>query len=136
MNKVIFSVICLFLATVGIASAQQSVSVPATTASTPIAITTATTTRLVTGITGKRVYVTAVDVISAGTGNIQFISGTGATCGTGTVNVTGTYTLTAQVGFTKGTGNGAVWALASGLSLCAVTSAAVVMGGSLAYSIF
>ena len=136
MNKVIFFVILAFLATIGLASAQQSVIVPATTASVPIDISTATTTRLVIGASGKRIYATAMDVVSGGTGNIQFISGTGATCGTGTVNVTGTYTLTAQVGLTKGTGNGALWVLGSGLSLCAVTSAGVVMGGSLAYAIF
>ena len=136
MNKVIFFAILALLATIGIASAQQSVIVPATTASVPITITTATTTRLIVGVASKRIYVTAVDVIAAGTGNIQFISGTGTTCGTGTINVTGDYNLTAQVGFTKATGNGAVWVLGLGLSLCAVTSAGVGMPGSLSYAIF
>jgi hypothetical protein len=115
---------------------QQSVVVPATTASVAITITTATTTRLVTGISNKSIYVTAVDVIAAGTGNIQFIAGTGATCGTGTVNITGNYNLTAQVGFTKAGGNGAVWVVPQNLSLCAVTSAGVGMPGSLSYAIF
>lgn len=117
-------------------AAQQSVIVPATMASVPITISTATTTRLVTGATGKSIYVTAVDVIAAGTGNIQFISGTGATCGTGSTNVSGNYNLTAQVGFTKAAGNGVVWVLPQGDSLCAVTSAAVGMPGSLSYAIF
>lgn len=120
----------------GGAQAQQSVFVPATMASTPIAITTAVTTRLVIGITGRSIYVTAVDVVAAGTGNIQFISGTGATCGTGSANVTGDYNLVAQTGFAKGTGNGAIWVVPQGASLCAVTSAAVGMAGSLAYAIF
>lgn len=136
MNKIIFLAICLFLSIVGIASAQQSVFVPATTASVPIEITTATTTRLVTGVSNKRIYVTAVDVIATGTGSIQFIAGTGATCGTGTVNITGNYGLIAQVGFTKATGNGAVWVVPLNLSLCAVTSANVGMPGSLSYAIF
>lgn len=118
------------------ARAQSSVVVPATMASIPITISTATTTLLVTGVSGKSIYVTAVDVIAAGTGNIQFISGTGSTCGTGTVNITGNYSLIAQVGFTKAAGNGVVWVVGQGLSLCAITSAAVGMPGSLSYAIF
>jgi hypothetical protein len=118
------------------ATSQSSVFVPATTATIPVVITTATTTLLVTGVVNQRVYVTAIDIVAAGTGNIQFIAGTGATCGTGTVNITGNYNLTAQTGFSKGTGNGAVWALPLGFSLCAVTSAAVGMPGSIAYAIF
>lgn len=117
---------------------QQSVVIPATTASIPITIATNTTTLLVTGASGKSIYVTAVDIIAAGTSNIQFIAGTGASCGTGpTVNITGNYNLTAQVGFTKGTGNGVVWVVPSGFSLCATTSgSSVAMPGSLSYAIF
>lgn len=126
----------LYLGLASAALAQQSVFVPATMASIPITVSTATTTLLVTGLPGKSIYVTAVDIIAAGTGNIQFIAGTGATCGTGTVNITGNYNLTAQTGFTKAAGNGAVWALAQGLSLCIVTSQAVGMPGSLSYAIF
>lgn len=118
------------------AKPQQSVFVPATMASVAVTISTATTTKLVDGVTGKSIYVTAADIISAGTGNIQFISGTGATCGTGTTNVSGNYNLTAQVGFTKGTGNGALWVLTQGHNLCAVTSAGVGMPGSISYAIF
>lgn len=119
-----------------VAAQQQSVFVPATMASIPITISTATTTRLVTGVSNKSIYVTAVDVIASGTGSIQFIAGTGATCGTGTVTITGNYALTAQVGFTKATGNGVVWVVPQNLSLCAVTSAGVGMPGSLSYAIF
>jgi len=125
-----------WLLAAGPSSAQQAVVVPATMFSVAITISTATTTKLVDGVSGKQIYVTAVDIISAGTGNIQFISGTGATCGTGTANVTGNYNLTAQVGFTKGTGNGALWVVPAGANLCAVTSAGVGMPGSLSYAIF
>lgn len=119
------------------AQAQQPVVVPATMASIPITISTATTTLLVTNTdTSKSIYVTAVDVIAAGTGNIQFISGTGATCAVTSANVTGNYNLIAQVGFTKAAGNGVVWVIPAGKSLCAVTSSAVGMPGSLSYAIF
>ena len=110
--------------------------IPLTQASIAITISTATTTLLVAGKTGQSIYVTAVDVIAAGTGNIQFVAGTGATCGTGQTNVTGNYNLTAQVGFTKGNGSGVLWVVPSGASLCAVTSQAVGMPGSLAYAQF
>lgn len=119
-----------------VALAQQAVVVPATMATIPITISTATTTQLITGISGKSIYVTAVDIISAGTGDIQFIAGTGSTCGTNTVNLSGNYNLTAQVGFVKGTGYGAIWVAPQGDSICAVTSAAVAMPGSMGYAIF
>lgn len=128
--------LALWLALLAPAFAQQAVVIPTTMASVPVTISTATTTLLVTGVTGKSIYITAADIIAAGTGNIQFVAGTGATCGTGTVNVTGNYNLTAQVGFTKGTGNGAIWVVPQGLSLCAVTSAVVGMPGSISYAIF
>jgi len=137
-----FALIAL-LTLLGAVSARAQIGfAPTTMASIPITISTATTTQLVAPPTPpstappQAIYVTAVDVIAAGIGNIQFIAGTGATCGTGTVNITGNYSLTAQVGFTKGTGNGVVWVVPPGLGLCAVTSAAVGMAGSMAYAIF
>jgi hypothetical protein len=135
MHKALAALL-LFFGLASAALAQQSVVVPATMASVPITVSTATTTRLVIGVSNKSIYVTAVDIIAAGTGNIQFIAGTGATCGTGTVNITGNYSLIAQVGFTKAAGNGAVWVVPQNLSLCVVTSAAVGMPGSLSYAIF
>ena len=126
--------LALILALLGIASAQAQAVIPYTQASVPVVISTATTTRLITGISGLRIYVTAVDIIAGGTGDIQFIAGTGATCGTSSVNVTGDYNLTAQVGFTKGTGVGALWVLPLGDSLCAITGQAVGMPGSISYA--
>lgn len=141
MNRIALALFALIALGASAIAQSTSVFVPATTASAPIAITTATTTLLVAGVPAtsspaKSIAVTAVDVISSGTGTIQFIAGTGATCGTGSSNVTGVYTLTAQVGFTKGSGNGALWALQPGDSLCAVTNAAVTMGGSVSYAIY
>jgi hypothetical protein len=117
-------------------SFAQTTIKPTATVSIPITISTATTTRLILGVSGQRIYVTAVDVIAAGTGSIQFVYGTGATCGTGQQNVTGNYALIAQVGFTKGTGVGPVWIIPPGNSLCAVTSANVGYPGSLSYAQF
>jgi len=134
--KKLSAALLLLLGLASAALAQQSVIVPATMASIPITISTATTTRLVIGQSNKSIYVTAVDVIANGTGSIQFIAGTGATCGTGTVTITGNYALTTQVGFTKAAGNGVVWVILPNLSLCAVTDSGVGMPGSLSYAIF
>ena len=118
----------------GLAWAQPVI--PLTQASVPITISTATTTQLVALKSGQSIYVTAVDIIAAGTGNIQFVYGTGTACATGQGNITGNYNLTAQVGFTKGNGAGVLWVVPQGNALCAVTSAAVAMPGSLAYAQF
>ena len=128
--------LALALVLCGPASAQQSVVVPATMASVAITVSSSTTTSLVAPITGKAIYVTAVDVIASGTGDIQFVYGTGATCGTGQNALTGNYPLTAQVGFTKGTGVGALWVIPSGNRLCVITDAAITYAGSLAYAQF
>lgn len=114
------------------AAAQPAI--PTTQASVAIAITTATTTQLVALKSGQRIYVTAWDVIAAGTGNIQLVYGTGSSCGTGQTVLTGDYNLTAQAGLSKGTGNGAVLVVPLGNALCAVTSQAVTYSGSLAYA--
>lgn len=118
------------------ALAQQSVFVPATTASVAVTISSATTTLLITGVSGKSIYVTGALIIADGTGSIQFKAGTGATCGTGTVNLTGNMALTAQQGFAMGVGNGTFWVAPQGFSVCATTNAAVGMPGSLSYAIF
>lgn len=115
------------------------------TASAPIAITTATTTKLIAN-GGKlnpaggaqAIHVTALDLLWAGTGNIQFVSGTTVTtpCDTGQATVSGNYHGIAQTALAKGSGFGAVWILPAGADLCAVTSANVEIDGSLAYGIF
>jgi hypothetical protein len=105
-------------------------------ASVPINISTATTTQLVAGISGKAIYVTAWDLIAAGTTSFTFEYGTGANCAVGTTALTGPYGLVAQFGATKGGGLGPVLVVPAGNTLCAVNSAAVQVSGSLAYTQF
>ena len=105
-------------------------------ASVPINISTAATTQLVAAASGKSIYVTAWDVIAAGTGNIALEYGTGSNCGTGTAALTGAYNLAAQTGIAKGNGLGPVLVVPSGNALCALTSAAVQMSGSVSYTQF
>lgn len=102
-------------------------------ASIPISISTATTTQLVAPVSGAHIYITAWDVIAAGTGNITLEYGTGSNCGTGTTALTGAYPFTAQVGISKGVGLGPVLIVPASNALCALTSTAVQMSGSVSY---
>jgi hypothetical protein len=118
------------------AFAQSPFPSVASTNSVAIAISTATTTELIALATGKAIAVTSLNVVSAGTGNIQFVYGTGTACATGTTAVTGNYNLVAQTGLAIGSGIGPILILPPGKALCATTSAAVGMAGSVSYAKF
>jgi hypothetical protein len=104
--------------------------------STPINIATATTTQLVASSGSTKIYVTSFGVIAGGTGNITLEYGTGTNCGTGATTLTGAYSLTAQAGISQGSGLGPILVVPAGNALCAITSAAVQMSGSVAYTQF
>lgn len=112
---------------VGIIQADNSV---------PITISTNTVTQLVALSSGKKIYVTSFDVISAGTANFTLVYGTGSNCGTGQNPLTGVYPLTAQSGIAKGGGLGPVLVVPAGNALCVVDSASVLLSGSLSYTQF
>ena len=105
-------------------------------ASVPINISTATTTQLVAAVASRAIYVTAWDVIAAGATNFTFEYGTGSNCASGTTALTGAYSLVAQFGAAKGSGLGPVLVVPAGNALCAVSSAAAQVSGSLAYTQF
>jgi hypothetical protein len=104
--------------------------------SLPINLSTAATTQLVAAVSGKAIYVTAWDVIAAGTTNFTFEYGSGTNCAAGTAALTGPYSLVAQFGAAKGSGLGPVLVVPAGNALCAVNSATVQVSGSLAYTQF
>lgn len=108
-----------------------------------INIATGTTTLLITGVAGRQVRIASFELSTAGADNIEWIEGTGATCGTGTAGMvggttTGTgYVFLANGVITRGSGIGTVLSTAtSGDSVCMVTSAAVQVAGHIAYTIF
>lgn len=102
--------------------------------SVPINISTGTTTQLIALVTSAKIYISSWDVIANGTGNIELEYGTGSNCGTGTTALTGNYNLTAQAGISKGGGLGSILVVPAGNALCALTSAAVGMAGSVSYT--
>jgi hypothetical protein len=104
--------------------------------SVPINISTPTTTQLVALSSGKAIYVTSWDVIAAGTGNITLEYSPVSNCVTGATPLTGPYSLTAQAGIAKGTGLAPVLVVPASNALCALTTAAVQMSGSVSYTQF
>jgi hypothetical protein len=114
----------------------NTINSPLDNSSVAINVSTATTTQLVALSGSTVIYVTSYDVIAGGTGNITFVYGTGASCGTGTTSLTGAYPLTAQAGIAKGSGIGTILKVPAGNALCITTSAAVQMSGSVSYRQF
>lgn len=103
--------------------------------SVPVSLTTATTTSLVSPSSSARVYVCGASFTIAPSGTIadtiQFITGSGGTCGTGTVTNTGTYgngdlTTTTGVVPINLQSNGMVFSSAQGAGVCAVTAGTTV----------
>lgn len=120
----------------GARSGANIVEVIQASASAAINVSTAVNTQLVALSGATKIYVTSYDVVAGGTGNITFVYGTGTACATGQTSLTGAYNLTAQAGIAKGNGLGPVLVVPAGNALCVVTSAAVQMSGSVAYTQF
>jgi hypothetical protein len=130
------------LACVWPAAAQQFVTPPIQTTNTiPINISTATTTQLIAASGSKVIYIMHWDLLGGGTGNFTLEYGTGVNCATNPQPLTGPYPLVAQTRLDNGAGLGPVLivpltAALAGQALCAVTSAAVQMSGSVAFAQF
>jgi hypothetical protein len=106
-------------------------------------VSTATTTLLITGVSGRHVRISAISMVTAGANNVALISGTGATCGTGTTGMTGGttaasgYNFAANGGLTQGTGSGEINRTNStGDSVCVITSAATQLSGRISFAIY
>jgi hypothetical protein len=110
------------------ALAQQSVFIPATQQSTIVAGTVATT-LIITGVAGKSTYITGLYQAPLATSTVQWISGTGATCGTGTVNLTGSMVFTTgNQAIAIGDGSGTFMVAGPGLSVCVIIGTAAAPG--------
>jgi hypothetical protein len=134
MRKLALFVTLALLASAG-AQAQQSVVVPATTDTIAIAGTVAARTKIITGVVGKSIYVTALALVPASTSSVTFSYGTGTNCGTGTVNLTGIMTFNPGQTINYGSGYGTVLRVPDGNDLC-ITVGTTAAPGTLSYVIF
>ena len=108
-----------------------------------VSVTSATTTLLVTGVPGRHVRIGSLNLLSAIANNVALISGTGATCGTGTAAMAGGTTaangwnFAANGGLTLGSGLGTVLqTVATGDSVCVITSSVGPLAGTIGYAIW
>lgn len=106
-------------------------------------IVTATTTLIITGVSGRHVWITSMALLTSLANNVAIISGTGATCGTGTTSMNGGVTAAegwnwaANQGIAQGTGLGAINRTnATGDSVCIITSTTGQLSGRIGYAIF
>jgi hypothetical protein len=100
---------------------------------------TATTTLWITGEASEHIYVTSMFLHASGTQGVLVVSGTGATCGTGTETVLGEVELstTNGLGFTLGNGGGMVLRTKdAGDSLCITTDSATALNALATYAIY
>jgi hypothetical protein len=119
------------------------VGVPVCDTFKAVSVTSATTTLMVTGVAGRQVRICSVNLVTAIANNVVLISGTGATCGTGTGAIAGGTTaangwnFAANGGLSVGSGFGTVMQTAvAGDSVCVITSAAGPLAGTIAYTIY
>jgi hypothetical protein len=108
----------------GLAHAQPTVGPPNLFGCNQTAIVSAaaTTTKVVTEVTGKAVHICGYTVAAgAAAGGWQIISGTGATCGTNTVNITAAYTIAINTGLSS-LASYAQFSTAAGQAICVITT--------------
>lgn len=94
-------------------------------------------TKLVTGKSGKLIYVCGYTLWGAGTGNVSLQEGTGTNCGTSTITLTPAFQVKAQFGFADASD---YWrglnTLITGDDLCINVSAGVAVQAIVYYSQF
>lgn len=91
-------------------------------------------TKLVDSITGRNVYICGFLLFSVGTVNLKFVYGTGATCGTGTVDITPAFQFTAQSGISDSAAEFRGLFVPSGSNVCFNASGGVAAQAILYYN--
>jgi hypothetical protein len=113
----------------GLASAAlaQSPTIPGTQRTVDITGT-AGTTRVIPGIAGRSIYITALLLVPVATAVVTISTGTGAACGTNNVPLSGAMTFAAGDPIEYGTGNGAVFVAPVGQDFCIAVGTANAPG--------
>jgi len=100
------------------------------------ALTTSTPVLLITGVSAKKIYVCGFYVAVVNTTAVQFTEGTGATCATGTTNVTGPMQSSANSGIVMSLAPFAVsFTNTAADSLCIVGTTGQTASGWISYTI-
>lgn len=100
-------------------------------------MTTATTTEIIPLTSSRTVHICHIRALSNGTTVMTFKKGTGTNCGTGTAAIDSAYDLTAQTGFSSGTGIGEILSgVTSANAVCVTSSAAVNLHVFMRYAVY
>jgi hypothetical protein len=102
--------------------------------------------QIITGVSGRRIYICSINLVSALANNVAIVAGTGSTCGTSTVAVPGTsggttaatgWNFGANGGIAHGGGLGAIAkTTVNGDNLCILQSASTQLSGGISYAIY
>ena len=108
----------------------------------PISITGST--KILTGVAGKRIQISVIDLVLSAADNIALVEGTGTTCGTNTAGMAGGTTAgagwnftTNQLIFSVGDGNGLIFMEATaGDDVCLLVSTGAQVSGSMTWGTY
>lgn len=102
--------------------------------------------QIITGVSGRRIYICAANLVTATAQNVAIVAGTGTTCATTTVAVPGTaggltaatgWNLAANSGIVLGTGIGVVAKTTVNQdNLCVFQSGSGQLSGGISYAIY
>jgi len=98
-------------------------------------VTAAATTQLVALSSSTNIRVCSVAITMSAAGTAQFVSGTGANCGTGTANVTGAFTLATGTPLALSAANGSLFRAGASNALC-LTAVTGNVTGVISYAQF
>src|SRR5262245_255604 len=116
-----------FALVAGLAHAQQSVFVPATTASVLVNGTQAIT-QFAPAVVGKSNYLTQISLRALTTSVVTLSYGTGTNCGTGTTTIMAFTAGAAAENIFVGTGYGAMYVVPQGNAVCLTVGTAAASG--------
>ena len=125
--------IILVLLLPGIAAAQQAIGCNKTAVYDASA---SGSSQMIAAVSGKAIYVCGYTILSAGTVNVKFVSGTGSNCATGPTNLTPAFQLTAQVGAVDGSQYYRGLGAAASKAFCINASAGVAVQALVYYAQF
>lgn len=134
MHKLIAALVILF-GLASAASAQNALPPVGTTNSAIVAGTVAGATKVISGITGKRIYLTQLTLHPTATSVVSLTYGTGTNCGTGTTTFYGPATFQTGEAAYIGAGAGAIFVVPPGNDVC-ITIATAVAPGWISYAQF
>lgn len=120
-------ILFVLLALIGPAAAQPAFP-PVGTQSSSFFNGTQAITRVITGVSGKQIYLTQFTVSALNTSAVTISRGTGTNCGTGTAVIFAKTFATGDLNFVTGDGAGVIAVVGSGVDVCITVATAVSTG--------